>query len=125
VCAQHFFLHGKPAGSCVDCNIVKHYRATNKHDVNSDGLVNCIDYAVLFKQDFDRRFAPQTALIIRNINHDTGMNHLLNAIRMPDGSLRFIEPQDRHEGSPRILWGNKYDPRYNMDETAYWSKYIK
>ena len=102
----------------------------NIRDVNGDGQIDCIDYAVLFKQEFDRRNPNNTALIIRNINRDTGMNHLLNAIIVPNefggGLVQYIEPQAlSRNGDPIAFWGNKYEPTRNMDETREWTRYIR
>jgi hypothetical protein len=43
----------------------------NMYDVNKDGKINCIDYAILFKV-----YVGPRARIIRNVNPRTGMNHL-------------------------------------------------
>jgi hypothetical protein len=81
-------------------------------DVNGDGLINCIDYAVRFAE-----VCPE-AHIIHNVNKRTGMDHLLNKV----GAM-YIEPQGQvNDLDPKVFWGSKYDPDMNMDETQYWKE---
>jgi hypothetical protein len=96
--------------------------------MNGDGLVNCIDYAQLFRVLYGDK-----ARIIRNINPVSGMNHLLNAV--PDGNTKlvngqpyliYVEPQGSYDTwRPDTFWGSDYMMQYNMDETDYWTEQIK
>jgi hypothetical protein len=87
----------------------------NMRDVNGDGVINCIDYAVRFAE-----VCPE-ARIIHNVNKRTGMDHLLNRV----GAM-YIEPQGQVDNlDPKVFWGSKYDPDMNMDETHYWRMYAK
>jgi hypothetical protein len=84
----------------------------SSRDVNGDGIINCIDYAVRFSE-----MCPE-ARIIHNINRKTGMDHLLNRV-----GVTYIEPQgDFQTMDPKVFWGSKYDPDMNMDETHYWKE---
>ncbi|GHV69873.1 hypothetical protein AGMMS49928_14540 [Spirochaetia bacterium] len=88
-------------------------------DVNNDGELNCIDYAVTFYKHWPG------ARIIRNINNGTGMDHLLNLIVYNDREI-FIEPQGTpSKYAPEEVWGNKYDRWFNMDQTDIWAIYAK
>jgi hypothetical protein len=92
----------------------------NIKDVNKDGLVNCIDYAYLFK-----KYYGYHARIIRNVNKETGMDHLLNAVQFTDrdpiSKWIFVEPQgDKYTWRPDTYWGSKYDHEYDYDETWKW-----
>jgi len=90
-------------------------------DVNGDGVINCIDYAVCFYE-----LKPDSR-IIRNQNPNTGWHHLFNAVPQPDGSWLYIEPNSAHSGSYSMknIWGIEYDPRYNRNETHLWKGYAK
>jgi len=82
-------------------------------DINDDGLVNCIDYAIIFCM-----FMPKSQ-IIHNENKSTGMNHLFNSVTTPDGTIIYIEPQTGK--TMQQQWGFKYNERYNVNETRYYA----
>jgi hypothetical protein len=91
-------------------------------DLNDDGLVNCIDYAKLFK-----KYYGYNARIIRNINKDTGMDHLLNAVmnsdKDPISKWIIVEPQgNSYTWRPNIFWGSKYNSDKDYDETWLWQE---
>ena len=83
-------------------------------DINGDGLINCIDYAVLFYLE-----AGPTTRLIQNRNPNTGMNHLFNALRKPTGGWTYIEPQASPGGMATMeaIWGSNYNATYNFDVT--------
>jgi hypothetical protein len=82
------------------------------YDINGDGEFNCIDFALIFHNNWP------TARIIRNVNPNTGMNHLFISI---DGVC--IEPQATTMNyTMREVWGYKYNSMYNVDETEYWER---
>jgi hypothetical protein len=84
-------------------------------DLNKDGLINCIDYAIRFKQLYP------SAIIVRNYNKKTGMNHLFN---YADG--KYIEPQRTKNYLMREAWPtDRYDPELNKDETKIWMAEVK
>lgn len=92
----------------------------NVIDVNDDGMINCIDYAIVF-----RLVMGSSVRIIHNENYATGMNHLFNLVPGNNGYGVYVEPQ----GSPdnylmSQVWGSEYDPYYNIDETEYWLSQI-
>jgi len=97
----------------------------NKVDVNKDGLINCIDAAVLFYKHF-----PEKSLVCIEINkHPTnGFYHLFNCV-LTDGVWIAIEPQAKWKGHNtyrmKNIWGNQYDKRYNLDVTEKWKVYAK
>jgi len=94
-------------------------------DVNKDGLYNCIDAAVLFYQYYPDR---SKVTIITNVNPNTGMNHLFNAVLI-NGSWITIEPQAYATGYSsywmKDVWGNKYDNTYNHVALDSFSRYVK
>jgi len=89
-------------------------------DVNGDGLVNCIDAAVLFYSSFPDKSKVR---IMRNINPATGMNHLFNAVLL-NGKWVVCEPQAVMQGYTDTwnmsVWGTMYDAKYDTDETDIW-----
>jgi hypothetical protein len=89
-------------------------------DMDGDGQVNCVDYATLFYIEYG-----PGCRIIRNINPQTGMNHLFNQVTYNDGRSFMIEPQNGHLIRMERVWGSKYDPKYNCDETEYWVAQVK
>jgi hypothetical protein len=83
-------------------------------DINDDGEITCIDYAVIFNS------ICRTARIIRNKNPRTGMDHLFNQVNF-DGVPMYVEPQGSiYCYRMEDFWGERYDPRYNRDETNKW-----
>jgi hypothetical protein len=106
-------------GVNIEQKVTAHLRTMSVWDINKDGLTNCIDYAVRFYHTY-----PGESLIIRNINHSTGMNHLLNAVVLPDGDWMYVEPQGSKDNwRPVTFWGSYYDKTYNYDETSVWRIY--
>ena len=91
-------------------------------DVNNDGVLNCIDYAVVFYEIYG---AENGARIIRNINPETGMNHLFNSVTVPNGFI-YTEPQAIYPVTiPDMYYLDTYDVRYNKDETDLWKRYAR
>ena len=91
----------------------------NVYDSNSDGIINCIDYAVLFKQRYGKY-----CRIIQNNNPQTGMNHLFNAVPSYGSGWMYIEPQGDRYGRYMMVdvWGSKYDPYFNIDVTSKYAR---
>jgi hypothetical protein len=99
------------------------------HDRDGDGKVNCIDYTLTFKKEWDRILPASRCEIVRNYHEtrlkSTSMNHLFVRVRLDthDGWI-YVEPQARYDSSDYKMsdyWGMKYNPSYNnYGETAYW-----
>jgi hypothetical protein len=90
------------------------YCKQNIRDVNGDGLKNCIDYAVLYKE-----YLP-SARLIWNYNKNTGWSHIfvqVNGIKLEPTYVYGSVDNRRIE----YVWGSKYDSRYDKDVTAYYS----
>jgi len=94
-------------------------------DVNSDGMTNCIDAAVLFYQYYPDK---DRVCIELNVNPTTGMNHLFNCVYM-GGNWIAIEPQARWYGNAPYRmqehWGSVYDRSLNKDVTVDYLRYVK
>ena len=77
------------------------------HDVNRDGKINCIDYAVLFQY----LYGPEAKIM-----HNTKLNHLFIRVGNVD-----IEPQG-HSTIYKMqhMWSYRYDPNYNREVTDKW-----
>ena len=94
-------------------------------DVNKDGLVNCIDAAVLF---YGRYPDKSKVAIESNFHPDGRMQHLFNVV-MVNGVWRAVEPQAYWKGHAsywmKDIWGDAYDNRYNADETEVYRRYVK
>jgi uncharacterized glyoxalase superfamily protein PhnB len=97
----------------------------NKTDVNADGLVNCIDAAVLFYKYYP---VKSEVTITLNYNTATGMNHLFNVV-LVDGVWRAVEPQAKFTGQRsywmRDVWGAKYDSSKNESATRTYAGYVR
>lgn len=89
-------------------------------DVNFDGDINCIDYAVTFKELWDRRYPAGRCEILRNLNRATGWHHLFISIKV--GRWLYIEPQgNAHNYRMSDFWGARYDSAYTVYvETSRW-----
>ena len=96
-----------------------------KVDVNKDGLINCIDAAVLFYQHFPNK---DLVTITINVNRKTGMNHLFNMVNI-NGTWRGIEPQAYWKGQQSYymvdVWSREYDHTFNINETNHWKRYVR
>lgn len=94
-------------------------------DVNKDGLVNCIDAAVLFYKYF-----PDKRLVRIYLNYNTAkdFNHLFNLVNV-NGTWIGVEPQAKlsNDKDWRMynFWGSKYDYHYNEDATETYSKFAR
>ena len=94
-------------------------------DVNGDGKTNCIDAAIIFY-----KYYPDKSKVCIEINKNpkTGMHHLFNCV-FTDGAWKAIEPQayytDHSNYFMWAVWGDKYDNKYNRDETETWKVYAK
>jgi len=89
-------------------------------DMNRDGLINCIDFSILF-----RTIYGSNARIIINENPTNGMNHMFIRVRYNATDYMDIEPQgtpDRY--SMGLIWGVMYNPRYNRDVTSQWTHVV-
>lgn len=104
---------------------VMKYNQNKPRDLNKDGLVNCIDYTLNFKLNWDKCFPDikDECQIIRNRNFITGMNHLF--IKVGD---TFVEPWAWNPNYFRMEdnWDSTYNPKYNIyGETEHWLKEVK
>ena len=99
-------------------------RLTNKEDVNGDGLVNCIDAAVIFYELF-----PDKSKVTITLNYNTPkMNHLFNTVNI-NGTWRAIEPQaywaNKASFYMQDVWGSDYVSSYNQNVTSRYLQYVK
>jgi len=94
-------------------------------DVNKDGLVNCIDAAVLFYSKYPDK---QRVAIEENRHPDGRMNHLFNVV-FTNGVWRAVEPQAYWKNHKsywmKDVWGSDYDNRYNKDVTELYKAWVK
>ena len=99
------------------------------HDRDGDGKVNCIDYTLTFKKEWDRILPASRCEIVRNYHEtrlkSTSMNHLFVRVKLDTyGEWIYVEPQASYDSSNYRMsdfWGVKYNPSYNnYGETAYW-----
>lgn len=102
---------------------------TNKYatDINEDGLINCIDYSVIFKRLWDKQYDPKNCEIVRNTS--SIMNHLFIRVRQHGGTQwECIEPQAARADITKYFmedfWAaTEYNPLYNIyGETEQWLK---
>lgn len=115
----------------LDRKIVYTIRAAqrNVYDMNRDGKVNCIDYTLMFKTQWDKSY-PQNAgncEIVRNLKKGR-MNHLFISIWTGSRQRILVEPwaYDLERYLMEENWDWRYDPRYNIyGETARWMGEIR
>lgn len=93
-------------------------------DVNHDGVVNCVDAAIMFKWiwDGDYPMLKDTCTIIRNYNPGV-MNHLFIAIHDITKPLVYVEPRAYYPSryTMQYNWEDKFDSRFNWyGETQKW-----
>jgi hypothetical protein len=99
-----------------------HYPLVRSDDINNDGKVNCIDYAVSYKLIWDQNNYGHESYceIVRNKNPNNKMHHLFVRVRNPyTMQWEYIEPQN---GLPmELAWPMMYNPAFNIfGETEYW-----
>ena len=107
----------------IDSYIIENILYTQNHiyDCNGDGILNCIDYSILFKKNWDLNHPDKKNLckIIRNKNPVNGFHHLFISV---DG----IEVEPWASNPYRYLmvenWSfRRYNPVYNIKgETNKW-----
>ena len=91
-------------------------------DVNYDGKINCIDYAVRFYE-----LMPMTVFGWHKNTEAGVLNHLFvgykdNAIN----KVRLVEPQETTWVTPQDFWGDRYGKKYILvDEAEIWEIYGK
>ena len=95
---------------------------SNIKDMNSDGKVNCTDYAITFKKEWDKKYTPEDCEIVRNRNTEEDWHHLFVRCRK-DGEWLCVEPQAKtRQYSMDKNWTAKaYKEDLNIyGETDYW-----
>lgn len=98
------------------------------YDRDGDGVVNCIDFTITFKKEWDKVMPPNQCEIVRcyNVEGRGTMNHLFMRVRLErDGEWLYVEPQARYYRNNYCMsdfWGfPMYNPRYNFyEETDIW-----
>ena len=97
------------------------------YDRDGDGEINCIDYTLTFKKEWDKRYPSSHCEIVRNYRQGwfSQMNHLFIRVKLDSfGPWIYIEPQPHYYNNNYIMsdiWGSRYKPYYNCyDETGYW-----
>ncbi len=96
------------------------------YDRDNDHEVNCIDYTLTFKEEWDKKYKYGWCEIIRNYNPRGlyRMNHLFVRVKLSkDGPWLYVEPQGKYYGnySMQDVWKWKYVPYYNYyGETELW-----
>ena len=93
-------------------------------DVDHDGVVNCVDAAIMFKWIWDEDYPllKDTCTIIRNYNPGV-MNHLFIAIQSTTKTLVYVEPRAYYpqQYTMSYNWDKLYDSRFNWyGETQKW-----
>lgn len=112
-----------------DAEIKRLLRMSNEnvYDVNKDKKINCIDYAVSFKKEWDKKFNSRDCMIVRNYNEYTGFHHLFVTV-FDHETLRWVDIETAITNMDSIdkfqmidAWGDKYDLMCNKHgETRYW-----
>lgn len=127
-----FLIFGLPfllqASTPDDVKYILKQTTWNVFDVNCDAKLNCVDYAITFKKQWDKRYNQSDCEIVRNLS--PSLNHLFVRVKV-NGSWVCIEPSAYFYGyinsyTMKEFWEDKYDSRYNFyNETEYWMSYDK
>ncbi|MCR5622190.1 MAG: hypothetical protein K6G18_10080 [Treponema sp.] len=130
-------LHAQPMYFAYDYYVndnniraILQYTHRNVHDCDLDRKVNCCDYTLQFKKEWDKVLPPNQCEIVRNYwqkpwHKKPTMNHLFVRVRLtPSGKWLYVEPQagySSYEYRMEDYWRSRYNSRYNKyGETAYW-----
>jgi hypothetical protein len=102
--------------------VLKYMRKYGVPDMNYDGLVNCIDNSLMFRQLYGN-----SARIMICVNRKMDMNHMFIRIWAPNGlEVIDVEPQgDPFRYSMGAVWGVRYDPMFVTDVTMEWGGYAR
>ncbi len=102
---------------------------THVHDCNDDGLVNCIDYTMQFKKEWDKKYTPKNCEIVRNNNGKNGFHHMFIRCRKDEmADWVYVEPQGTYLNYDMYdFWNDRYECFWNIyGETELWMRrYIK
>jgi len=93
-----------------------------KVDVNGDGLINCIDAAVLFYKHYpDKKDVKIMSTFIKDPN-----GHLFIMVKGIDVEPQAFTKPRLAQYNMAYVWGSAcYKPSYNKDETSIWRHYAK
>lgn len=97
----------------------------NIRDLDKDGKINCVDYAIMFKLTWDREYPvlKDKCEIVRNVNKRTEMNHLFTYV---NGIGVEAWAPDPYRFRMEDNWGGRYDSSLNIyGETAYWVSEVR
>lgn len=105
------------------------YSQENIYDLNGDEEINCIDYTIMFKLSWDKRYPGKEHRCIIIRNKSDSMNHLFIGIYDDYSNLVFVEPW-AHTPWKYLMEDNwspsKYNPKYNIyGETSKWLGKVK
>ena len=93
-------------------------------DYNNDGIINCIDYACIFKKQWDKYYDSNDCFIVRNYNPATNWHHLFIIIKSGNGYI-YVEPWCFYSDKYLMKdnWSTEYNPQFNIyNETQKWLK---
>lgn len=106
---------------------VLHMTRLSISDINNDGEINCVDYAITYKLCWDSKYPKRQCLIVRNYNPHTNWHHLFVKVFI-DNEWVYIEPMSNYYNTciMSVRWKDAYDAKYNISgETEYWLGTIK
>lgn len=105
---------------------VLHNTRANVHDVDRDGKVDCMDYTITFKREWDKLYNPRDCEILRFCDMKTA--HLFVQVRESQyKSWYWVEPQGADNNYMiSDVWGSKItSDKVFRGETQKWLKYGK
>ena len=112
-----------PAAMKTDERVCTVLKATHRmvRDTNWYDKINCVDYAVTFKFEWDKRYNEDECEIVRNKNDSKHWHHLFVRVKS-NGYWIYVEPQGTSDNyNITSYWENNYDSRYNVyGETELW-----
>jgi hypothetical protein len=76
-------------------NLVLKLTQENIRDMDRDGIIDCCDYTIMFKSEWDTRAGiPCIAMQAENRHYGRIFNHMLIKVIFEDGTYKYIEPQN-------------------------------
>jgi hypothetical protein len=89
------------------------YRA----DIDGDGKISCIDYALQFYNAYPNR---EDVRLVVNYNKETGYNHLFVKVRgVAVEPVSLLKPKPGNPVGIIDYWGAQWDPAWDRDVTAH------
>ena len=83
-------------------------------DRDKNGVINCVDYSITFKREWDKLYDNSCCELVHNYNAAKNFNHVLVRVKINNEWI-MVEPQTTgSDFSPEGYWPVSYDSKYNI-----------